>query len=164
MDENTQASAPKKSNTGLVIGAVILIFVVGGGAWFFMNQGQQAATTQAPEAAQPTQAMEAEPTDAVTDATTQGETKIFNVSGQNFSFSMKEIRVKKGDRVKIVFQNTGGTHDWVVGEFNARTPITQTGQTAEIEFVADQVGTFEFYCSVGQHRQMGMVGKLIVEE
>ena len=166
MDENntTPAGAPQKSNMGLIIGVVALLLVVGGGAWFFMNQNRQASTTQAPEVAQPTQTMEAAPTGTAADTQTSGETKTFTVSGQNFSFSVKEIRVKKGDRVKIIFQNAGGTHDWVVDEFNARTPITQTGQTAEIEFVADQVGTFEFYCSVGQHRQMGMVGKLIVEE
>ena len=37
------------------------------------------------------------------------------------------------------------------------------GETDSIEFVADKVGTFEYYCSVGQHRSMGMVGKLTVE-
>jgi uncharacterized cupredoxin-like copper-binding protein len=50
-----------------------------------------------------------------------------------------------------------------VDEFDARTVIVQPGQTAEVEFVADKTGTFEYYCSVGTHRQMGMVGKLIVE-
>ena len=38
-----------------------------------------------------------------------------------------------------------------------------TGQIDEVEFVVDKAGTFEYYCSVGNHRQMGMVGKLIVE-
>jgi plastocyanin len=29
--------------------------------------------------------------------------------------------------------------------------------------VADKKGTFEYYCSVGQHRALGMKGKLVVE-
>jgi len=39
------------------------------------------------------------------------------------------------------------------------TPGTPTSVT----FVADKTGTFEYYCSVGNHRAQGMVGKLIVE-
>ncbi|HYE59806.1 MAG TPA: plastocyanin/azurin family copper-binding protein [Candidatus Kapabacteria bacterium] len=89
--------------------------------------------------------------------------KTFTVSGDNFSFNLKEMRVKKGDRVKVVFVNAKGTHDWVIDEFNARTPILQAGATAEVEFVADKTGQFEYYCSVGSHRQMGMKGLLIVE-
>jgi len=32
-----------------------------------------------------------------------------------------------------------------------------------VTFVADKAGEYEFYCSVGQHRANGMVGKLIVK-
>ena len=31
------------------------------------------------------------------------------------------------------------------------------------EFTADKVGSFEYYCSVGSHRSMGMKGVLKVE-
>lgn len=92
------------------------------------------------------------------------EIKTFAISGKNFTFSQKEIRVKKGDRVKIDFTSTDGFHDWVIDEFAAATEKVNTGGSTSVEFVADQVGTFEYYCSVGQHRAMGMVGKLIVEE
>ena len=88
---------------------------------------------------------------------------VFDVSGVNFAFSEKEIRVKKGDRVRINFTSTDGFHDWVVDEFNASTDRISAGGSASVEFVADQVGTFEYYCSVGNHRGMGMVGNLIVE-
>ena len=66
--------------------------------------------------------------------------------------------------MRITLTN-GGTmpHDWRVDEFAAATAIVQPGQEDAVEFVADQAGTFEYYCSVGQHRQQGMVGKLIVK-
>jgi plastocyanin len=32
-----------------------------------------------------------------------------------------------------------------------------------IEFVANKKGKFEYYCSVGEHRAMGMKGNLVVE-
>lgn len=89
--------------------------------------------------------------------------KTINITGKPFSYSISEIKVKKGDTVKIVFTNTEGTHDWGINEFNARTKVIQAGKTDEVTFVADKTGTFEYYCSIGQHRQMGMKGNLIVE-
>lgn len=97
------------------------------------------------------------------EVTVGSQVREFTVVATPFKFDVTEIKVKKGDTVRIVFKNEGGMHDWVVDEFNARTKQLQAGQTETIEFVADKVGTFEYYCSVMQHRQMGMVGKLIVE-
>ncbi len=87
----------------------------------------------------------------------------FTVKANNFAFDMKEIRVKKGDLVKITLDNTEGFHDWKVDEFSAATKVLKVGESETISFVADQAGTFEYYCSVGQHRAMGMKGNLIVE-
>lgn len=91
------------------------------------------------------------------------EIKTFTVTGKNFEFNVEEIRVKKGDKVKINFTSESGFHDWVVDEFNAKTAQVLTGKSSSVEFIADKTGTFEYYCSVGAHRQQGMVGKLIVE-
>jgi len=126
----------------------------------------------------PTNTMEEENTEnpeGATDSMTQdGEiaegdsmaesVKTINLTGKNFAFSQNEIRVKKGDRVKIVLTSQDGLHDWVVDEFNAATEQVMTSNTSSVEFVADKVGTFEYYCSVGRHREMGMKGNLIIEE
>jgi plastocyanin len=93
----------------------------------------------------------------------KGTVKEFTVTGKSFSFTPNELKVKKGDTVKITFKNNGGFHDWVIDEFNARTKQIGDGEIDTVEFTADKAGTFEFYCSVGNHRQMGMVGNLIVE-
>jgi plastocyanin len=93
----------------------------------------------------------------------ESDMQTFEVSGVNFAFSTEEIRVKKGDKVKIVFTSESGFHDWVVDEFNAATEQIKAGNTTSVEFVADKTGNFEYYCSVGQHRAQGMVGRLIVE-
>jgi len=77
------------------------------------------------------------------------EVKVFEVSGVNFAFDVTEIRVKEGDKVRIEFTSTDGFHDWTVDEFNAATDQVNTGGSTSVEFVADQKGTFEFYCSVG---------------
>lgn len=90
--------------------------------------------------------------------------KVFTVTGRNFAFSLQEIRVKKGDTVTINFSSVEGFHDFTIDEFNARTERVQAGQSSSVTFVADKAGTFEYYCSVGSHRALGMVGRLIVEE
>jgi len=90
--------------------------------------------------------------------------KEFTLDAFKFGFSLKELRVKKGDKVKITLTNSDGLHDWAIDEFSAATERIGEGATATVEFVANTVGTFEYYCSVGNHRARGMVGSLIVEE
>lgn len=85
------------------------------------------------------------------------------VTNEGFAFSPAEIRVKKGEPVTVAFTSKGGQHDWVVDEFAAATAVVSSGQTADTTFVPDRTGSFQFYCSVGNHRELGMVGTLIVE-
>jgi len=92
-----------------------------------------------------------------------GEQKTFDVDGFNFGYSLSEIKVNEGDIVTINFTSSDGFHDWVVDEFDAATAKIQTGGNTSVTFVADKKGSFEFYCSVGQHRANGMVGTLVVE-
>lgn len=86
------------------------------------------------------------------------------VEGGMMYFNPKEIEVQVGDTVRIVYKNKDGRHDWVIDEFNARTKILGPGEEETIEFVANRAGSFEYYCSVGNHRAMGMKGTLVVKE
>ncbi len=86
----------------------------------------------------------------------------FTVTGQSFSFSPSSLTVKKGDKVRITFKNTGGFHDLRVDGYGVGTKQINGGQQETFEFTADKAGTFEYYCSVGSHRQMGMKGTLTV--
>lgn len=97
------------------------------------------------------------------DAMMKGEVKQFTVQAMNFGYDVKEIKVKKGDTVKIHFVNKEGFHDLRLDEFSIATSKINGGQVEDVSFTASKTGTFEYYCSVGQHRAMGMVGKLIVE-
>lgn len=89
--------------------------------------------------------------------------KSFTVTGGNFKFAPAAITVKQGDKVRITFKNEDGFHDWKIDEFNAATKKINAGAEETIEFVADKKGSFEYYCSVGSHRQMGMKGTLVVQ-
>ncbi|MEK7164176.1 MAG: cupredoxin domain-containing protein [Patescibacteria group bacterium] len=87
----------------------------------------------------------------------------FTVTASNFKYDLKTIKVKMGDTVKIIFKNSEGFHDFNIDEFDVVTNQIGAEEEEEVEFVADKAGTFEYYCSVGTHRKMGMVGKLVVE-
>src|SRR3989344_8485065 len=172
-------------NKNLLTGAVIVLLILAGAGFLVKNsktQPSSSAVTQEEEDngsieefEEENEAIEEESEAAEEEAAlenTEDEenavnlqegVKTFELNAENFKFSKTEIRVKQGDRVKIVFEVNQGTHDWVIDEFETRTNQISEGQTDSVEFAADKIGTFEYYCSVGQHRQMGMIGKLIVE-
>ncbi|MDO8496139.1 MAG: cupredoxin domain-containing protein [bacterium] len=79
------------------------------------------------------------------------------------NFSLKEIKVKKGDTVRIKVTNTKGNHDFSLDEYGIKKP-TPLDQEVVIEFKADKVGSFKYYCSMAGHRMMGQEGTLTVEE
>ena len=85
------------------------------------------------------------------------------IDGKYFpQYSIKEIKVKKGDLVKLKITNTKGTHDIKIDEFNvfAETPLNEE---VVVEFTADKVGSFEYYCTKPGHRENGHWGTLIIE-
>lgn len=92
------------------------------------------------------------------------KTKTFVVTGDNFKFMPSTMTVKKGDTVKIVFKNANGFHDLKLDEFNVATAQLKAGAEETVTFVATKTGSFEYYCSVGNHRAMGMKGTLTVTE
>lgn len=99
----------------------------------------------------------------VADETGSEADVVINVSGKNFEFSVEEIRVKEGDIVTINFESESGLHNWTVDEFRVSTERVRDGGKTSVTFVADKAGIYEYYCSVGNHREQGMVGTLIVK-
>lgn len=132
---------------------VIIIILIVAGVWY-LNRSADRSSSEGDVTA-PEEAMEGE--------SMVGETREFDLVASNFKYDVTEIRVKQWDTVIINLMSGEGFHDWVVDEFDARTGQLQSGESDSIQFVADKSGVFEFYCSVGNHRQMGMIGELIVE-
>ncbi len=149
-------------NKNIIIGVIVLAVIGVGAAFLFKSAPSQttAPATQTQVTSAPTETT-SEPN--ATGSAVSDEVKEFTVTGANFKFDPKVITVKKGDRVKITFKSVGGFHDFVIDELNVRTPVVETGKDAMIEFSADKVGKFEYYCPVGNHRAQGMVGTLTVE-
>lgn len=141
--------------------AIIIIILAGWGIYAMV--GKDEVETPADTNTTVNTGGTASTTQGSTDTTPSQSVKTFTVNGSNFTFAPASMTVNKGDRVRIVFNNVGGNHDLVIDEFNARTKVIGNGQSETIEFTADKTGSFEYYCSVGTHRQMGMKGTLIVK-
>lgn len=162
----------------MVIGIVVLLLVLGG--VFVMSQ-QKSPTPESTEffeentgdetlefdqnATDEALMKDSESTLSGSPTAMDSETEVqsFTIEGSSFKFSLPEIKVKQGDKVKVTFVNKGGTHDWVLEGYNVRTQVLSAGASETVEFTADKAGTFAYYCSVGEHRKLGMEGKLIVE-
>lgn len=149
------------NKTAIIVGIIGLVVIAAGFAIY--NQNYFSSSPPSPPA-------NATPTPAPTSADNNGSmvepganAKEFTVTGQNFLFSPSTLTVKKGDKVKIIFKSAGGFHDFRIDEFNAATKKINGGQEDTVEFIAAKTGSFEYYCSVGEHRKMGMKGTLVVE-
>ena len=97
-----------------------------------------------------------------------GDTVTFDLTGENYGFYLDgeenpTLRVDEGDTVRVQFESTEGYHDWRLDAFSAATEAVGVGGVTTVEFVADEKGTFDYYCSVGRHRQLGMAGTFVVE-
>jgi len=148
-------------STKIIIAAIVII-AVAGGAYIFTRPQQTTTTTETP-VEQGAQEEVIEDEGVIIDDTNENAVT-FEMTGKNFEFSKKNLTVKKGQTVIVKFTSESGFHDWTIGEFNVATNQVNTGESSEVTFVADKVGEFEYYCSVGQHRQLGMVGTLTVTE
>jgi len=63
--------------------------------------------------------------------------------------------------------NTEGTHDFDIDELGVDTETVEVGEvlTTTFQIPADAApGTeYAYYCSAGNHREMGMEGKIFVQ-
>jgi nitrite reductase (NO-forming) len=90
-----------------------------------------------------------------------GHTTTVTVQVQGMSYTPSEIEVPLGDELVVEFENTGTElHDIEFGNGEASERINP-GQTATVD--VGVVGEdLEFWCSVSNHRSMGMEGTVTV--
>lgn len=93
----------------------------------------------------------------------------FNVALSNpqgqFVITPNVITVSAGENVTLNVTNDGTmTHNLMIPGLNVGTPAAMSpGQNAVVKFTAPMTaGNFTYYCSVDSHRELGMVGTLVV--
>ena len=127
---------------------------------------EQPAAPQ-PEVEEPiaeTQPVPEQPSSPVAEQPAESNVKEFTITAKQWEFDVKEIRVKKGDRVKIHVKSLDVRHGFIIPQYNVNANQIKPGQDADIEFVASREGTWAYFCSVpcGEgHKDMR--GNLVVE-
>ena len=162
MDETTQTSTSEKKNgmNMVIMVAAIAVVLIGG----FMLFNKPSTTVAPTTDTVPTTQEDMQPTDSSGIEESMGDVVIVDMEAGAFYYTPKEIRVKKGQTVRINLTAKDMMHDFNIDELNVKSPIVKAGESTVIEFVAGEVGSYEYYCSVGQHRANGQIGTLIVEE
>lgn len=176
------------SNVGLtIIVILVLLFLAGLGYATTLPPPvptRSQTVTESPPAPSPS------PSPPVTAAPAQSSADIVNPTSLTISvrddktpwaFMAEEkanptIQLKKGEKVTLKFTNTGAIpHDLTVEGLEVadippgHTPGGEPGQTldpdqeGEVIFTPNEAGTFTYFCSVPGHKELGMVGKIIVE-
>jgi cytochrome c oxidase subunit 2 len=87
----------------------------------------------------------------------------FEITASRFQYEPARLEVTEGDAVRLTLRSTDTTHGFGIKELKVEAVIPKGGEPVTVEFVADQAGTFEFfcteYCGAG-HRNMR--GTLVV--
>lgn len=86
------------------------------------------------------------------------------ITAKNYEFSPSRIEVMQDDLVKITLRSEDEAHSFAIDGYRIMRRIPAGGSTT-IEFRADKLGTFAFYCSMTNaegHRRMK--GELVVAQ
>lgn len=158
----------KNQNTLLIIIAVVVVVA---GTLLFMKMKQDQVskmdattnTTSEEMMEQTSDDKTATDTDKDVQMVEGANVKTITVEAGSFYYKPAVMTVKKGETVKIVMTSKDMMHDFNIDELGVKLPITKSGESNSVEFTPTKTGTFEYYCSVGQHRKNGQVGKITVE-
>lgn len=129
----------------------IVLLVIAGIYYFYNKPSSTGSTVKNIDTSKDTTS------NLVSDANSK-TTKTIMITAEKFQYTPSVIKVKKGDKVKIIIDNKDTTHGINIPDFNVKG-------IDSVEFIADKTGTFEFrcptFCGEG-HREM--TGTLIVED
>ena len=92
-------------------------------------------------------------------------TRVIRIEAERFDYIPSQIRVRQGERVRLIFTSRDTTHGVAIAEYGIRKDIPPRGKGETIvEFTADKAGSFTYRCShlCGAGHAM-MRGTLVVE-
>jgi plastocyanin len=85
-----------------------------------------------------------------------------DVVARDFAFEPATIEVEPGEPIRVALEIRNEDHDFVIDEADAHIG-GEDGETAVGGFTApEEPGEYTYYCSVANHRDLGMQGTLVV--
>lgn len=76
-----------------------------------------------------------------------GEVMTIEITARQFEYQPEVIRVKQGQRVRLVMRTLDVSHGLGIREYNINLKATP-GDPGVIEFTADRAGRFAMFCTV----------------
>jgi plastocyanin len=84
------------------------------------------------------------------------------MDAEDTRFSRARLTARAGRPVELVLVNTGAApHDLVIDELGVSRAVP-SGRSTVVRFTPRAPGTYLYYCSVGDHLEQGMAGRLEV--
>ncbi|PIZ66252.1 hypothetical protein CO051_01165 [Candidatus Roizmanbacteria bacterium CG_4_9_14_0_2_um_filter_39_13] len=170
MEETIQTPEPNNGSMKMIVVVVVVLALIGG--YMYMQKGKSSETASTEEGAkivvkesseEMTEKKGTEESMEVDETADKMKVRVIEVEAGSFYYKPSLMKVKKGETVRIVMSAVSMMHDFNIDELGVKLPIVKDGDTGTVEFVADKVGSFEYYCSVANHRAQGQVGMITVE-
>jgi cytochrome c oxidase subunit 2 len=90
--------------------------------------------------------------------------RVIKIVAQRFSFTPNELKLKKGENVRLEFTSLDFVHGFKVPDLNLRADLPP-GKITTLHLKPEKVGTFDFicdnFCGAGHE---DMVGRIIVND
>jgi plastocyanin len=119
---------------------------------------ESAPTSSTSESSEPSASTSSPAESSPSESAPAGQTQTLAVDSVDFGYELPDGSLSAGT-YEITLTNTGSaTHDLVVeldGEDVGKSEQIGPGETSTFEVTLEE-GEYVFYCSVGNHRQMGM--------
>jgi cytochrome c oxidase subunit 2 len=89
-----------------------------------------------------------------------GDDSEIRVTARKYEFSPNEIKVKRGDHIRLVITALDRDHGFKLEAFHIDQKLSK-GEPVTVEFTADQTGTFPFecshFCGLGHQKMKGQL-------
>ncbi|MBP9758485.1 S-layer homology domain-containing protein [Candidatus Dojkabacteria bacterium] len=86
----------------------------------------------------------------------------YTLTLDNYSFKPQVIIARPGQKLNIKLYSEYGFHNFVLEELGIHSENISTGESDQVEVIIPidtvQNKTYEFYCSIGDHKAKGMIG------
>ncbi len=73
--------------------------------------------------------------------------RAFALTARNYAFTPNRLEIIKDDLVSLTIEGVDQVHSFAIDEFRIAKRIAP-GTTVTIEFWADRVGSFSYYCNI----------------
>lgn len=173
--ENMSLEEKSGSSNNMIWVLVVLVLLVSGGFWYYQSKYMTPSTETTLASGEPIMTQESSLPQVGIDTPELGSggamaeesgVKTFTLDAADYKYTPNVISVKKGDTVKITVTTSEDKmkHNFSLDEYKIESDNAEKGKPITIEFTADKVGEFEFYCSVYDHREKGQTGTFTVTE